>query len=195
MSYIRYLRVVLSCFVFLVGTFSALLHCWFPQIILMDTLINFWLLAHSCWMEFGPFKAFYWQQLTEIWGKHYSDAIMGAMASQITGVSIVYSTVYSGAGQRKHQSSASLAFKGNSPGNSPHKGPITRKMFPFDNVIMWTSSHLVSFFYVGCKYPTMPDLQRRFHKTTIDVRTWMNNYIPLFYVDKSLMRVLISMVL
>ena len=41
---------------------------------------------------------------------HYSDAIMGAMASQITSLSIVYLTVYSGADQRKRQSSASLAF-------------------------------------------------------------------------------------
>ena len=35
---------------------------------------------------------------------------MGEMASQITGVLIVYSTVFSGADQRKHQSSALLAF-------------------------------------------------------------------------------------
>ena len=41
---------------------------------------------------------------------HHSDAIMRAMASQITGVSIVCSTVGSGADQRKYQSSASLAF-------------------------------------------------------------------------------------
>ena len=41
---------------------------------------------------------------------HYNDVIMGAMASQITGPTIVYSTVYSGADQRKYQSSASLAF-------------------------------------------------------------------------------------
>ena len=41
---------------------------------------------------------------------HYSDVILGAMASEITGLTIVYSTVYSDAGQRKHQSSASLAF-------------------------------------------------------------------------------------
>ena len=41
---------------------------------------------------------------------HYSDVIMGAMASQITGVSIVCSTVYAGVDQRKHQSSVSLAF-------------------------------------------------------------------------------------
>ena len=52
---------------------------------------------------------------------------MAAVASQITGVSIVYSTVCSGADQRKHQSSAV---------NSPHKEPVTQKMFPFDDVIM-----------------------------------------------------------
>ena len=41
---------------------------------------------------------------------HYSDAIMDAMASQITGVSIIYSTICSGVDKKKHQSSASLAF-------------------------------------------------------------------------------------
>ena len=48
-------------------------------------------------------------------------------------------TIYSSVDQRKHQSSASLAFVGGihrSPVNSPHKGPVTRKMFPFDDVIM-----------------------------------------------------------
>ena len=45
-----------------------------------------------------------------LYGTHYSGVIMGAMASQITGITIVYSTVYSGADQRKYQSSASLAF-------------------------------------------------------------------------------------
>ena len=41
---------------------------------------------------------------------HYNDVIMGAMASQITSLTIVYSTVYAGADQRKYQRSASLAF-------------------------------------------------------------------------------------
>ena len=57
---------------------------------------------------------------------------MGAIASHITSLTIVYSTVYSGADQRKHQSSASLAFvRGihRSPVNSPRKGPVTRKSF------------------------------------------------------------------
>ena len=66
--------------------------------------------------------------------------MMGAIAPQITSLTIVYSTVYSGADQRKHQkSSASLAFvRGIHRGqvNSLHKWPVTRKMFPFDDVIM-----------------------------------------------------------
>ena len=64
---------------------------------------------------------------------------MSPVASQITSVSIVYSTVYSDADQRKHQSPASLAFVWGihrEPVNSPHKWPVTRKMFPFDDVIM-----------------------------------------------------------
>ena len=64
---------------------------------------------------------------------------MGSMASQITSLTIVYSAVYLGADQRKHQSSASLAFVWGfhrGPVNSPHKWPVTRKMFPFDVVIM-----------------------------------------------------------
>ena len=64
---------------------------------------------------------------------------MGAIASQITSLTIVYSTVYSDTDQRKHQSSASLAILWGihrEPVNSPHKWPVTRKMFPFDDVIM-----------------------------------------------------------
>ena len=70
---------------------------------------------------------------------HYGDVVMGTVASQITSLTIVYSTVYSGTDQRKHQSSASLAFARGihrGPVNSPHKWPVTRKMFPFDDVIM-----------------------------------------------------------
>ena len=70
---------------------------------------------------------------------HYSDVIMVVMASQITSLTIVL-TVYSGGDQRKNQSSASLAFVQGihrSSVNSPHKWPVTRKMFPFDDVIMF----------------------------------------------------------
>ena len=60
---------------------------------------------------------------------HYIDVIMGTIASQITSL-----TIYSDADQSKYQSSASLAFvRGihRRPMNSPHKWPVTRKMFPF----------------------------------------------------------------
>ena len=64
---------------------------------------------------------------------------MSTMASQSTSLTIVHITVYLVADQRKHQSTASLAFvRGIHQWlmNSPHKGPVTRKMFPLDDVIM-----------------------------------------------------------
>ena len=79
---------------------------------------------------------------------HYSDVIMSATASQIIGVSIVYSIFCSSADQRKHQSSVSLGIVTGIRGSavdSPHKGPVTRKMFLFDDVIMsswkWQPTH------------------------------------------------------
>ena len=83
-----------------------------------------------------------------VWGAwrgtahHYNDVTMVLIASQIISLTIVYSTVDSDADQREHQSSASLAFvRGihRGPVNSPHKWPVTRKMFPFNDVIMWKS--------------------------------------------------------
>ena len=64
---------------------------------------------------------------------------MSTMTSQITSLTIVYSTIYPDADQGKHQSSASRAFVWEihwGPVNAPHKEPVTRKMFPFDDVIM-----------------------------------------------------------
>ena len=72
--------------------------------------------------------------------RHYDDVIMGAIASQIISLTIIYSIVYSDVDQRKHQSSASLAFVQGihrGPVNSPHKWPVMWNMFPFDDVIMW----------------------------------------------------------
>ena len=63
---------------------------------------------------------------------HNNDVIMSAMASRITSLTTVYSSVYSGADQRKCQSSASLAFVRGIyrwQVNSTHKGPVTRKRF------------------------------------------------------------------
>ena len=61
------------------------------------------------------------------------------------GVSFVCSSICSGADHRKHQSPASLAFvRGihRSPMDSPHKAPVTQKMFPFDDVIIITAVSL-----------------------------------------------------
>ena len=57
---------------------------------------------------------------------------MGTMVTQITILAIVYLTVYSHADKKK----AKLRVSGLCTGNSPHKWPVTRKMFPFDDVIM-----------------------------------------------------------
>ena len=91
---------------------------------------------------------------------HYDDIIMGAIAPLITSLTIVYSSVYSDADQSKHQSSASLAFVWGIhrvPVNSPHKWPVTRKMFPFADVIMYMQptnserhSHATELYGVYC---------------------------------------------
>ena len=82
---------------------------------------------------------------------------MSVVASQITNLTIVYATVYSGADQRKHQSSTSLAFVRRihrRPVNSPHKGPVTRKMFSFDDVIMAISCAVsqITYFHIFISY-------------------------------------------
>ena len=99
----------------------------------------------------GPRRAWIWASYhtstTTTTVAHYSDVIIGTMAPQITSLTIVYATVYSGADQRKHQSSGSLAFVWGIhrwPVNSLHKWPVTRKMFPFDDVIMYHNSLLVT---------------------------------------------------
>ena len=84
---------------------------------------------------------------------HYNDVMMSSLASQITRLTIVVSTVYSRADKKKHQRSASLAFVWGIhqwPVNSPHKGPVTRKIFPFDDVIMFpipVNKPLITFHY------------------------------------------------
>ena len=66
---------------------------------------------------------------------------MGAMASQITSLTIAYSTVYWGVDQRKHQNSASQAFV---RGIHRHKWPVTRKVFPLDDVIMYYDNWFIN---------------------------------------------------
>ena len=126
----------------------------------------------------------------------YGDVIMGVIASEITSLTIVYSTVYSDADQRKHQSSASLAFVwGIHRGlvNSPHKWPATRKMFPFDDVITRThgtysvadagsirahiSNNTHGYMWEVITHPC-PNFTGGLDK----VRAWISNYNPTFYV-------------
>ena len=94
----------------------------------------------ECWFDqHGRQIRLIASSFSKIVASHYSVVIMGVIASQITSLFIVYSTLYPGAQQRKHQSSASLAFVRGIHGwpvNSPHKWPVTRKMFPFHDVIM-----------------------------------------------------------
>ena len=69
-----------------------------------------------------------------------------------TSLTIAYPTLYSDADQRKHQSSAWIAFVRvihRWPVNSPHKYPVTRKMFPFEDVIMdFQNSGVIDSIYV-----------------------------------------------
>ena len=67
--------------------------------------------------------------------RHYSDVIMGAIASQITSLASVYSTVYSDADQRKQQSSASLVFVRGIHPNSPVTGELPAQRA--SNMEMW----------------------------------------------------------
>ena len=76
--------------------------------------------------------------------------IMSLMASQITSLTIVYSPVCSDTDQRKHQTPRHWFLWGTSPVNSPHKRPVTRKMFPFDGVIMGKLSSFLTDVLVLC---------------------------------------------
>ena len=106
--------------------------------------------------------------------RHYND-VMSVMASKITGVSIVYSTVCSGADQRKYHSSASLAFVRGIhrwPVTSPHKWPVTWKIFPCDAVNMNVVIHILSMILTGC------NATHRYAKRGIQSDAWSNDVAP-----------------
>ena len=114
---------------------------------------------------------------------------MGAIASPITSLTIVYSTVYSDADQRKHRSSASLAFvRGihRGPVNSPHKWPVTRKMVPVDDVIMNNERmlHITNNHWLlgqSCDCPIASDVTRKI------MGKWNNDTLSLFLIMTGLM--------
>ena len=116
-----------------------------------------------------------------LYSSYNNDVIVGTIASQIISLTIVYSTVHSDAYQRKHQSSASLAFvRGirRGPVNSPHKWPVTRKMFPCDDVIMKYCIHraitreLKWWYTVQCRYNAVSFLtysQKTPHSSSVKI--------------------------
>ena len=92
---------------------------------------NLWSYKH---METGwcIYVTVYWVIIRHC---HYNDVIMGTIVSQITSLTIVYSTVYSDADQRKHQSSVLLAI---CVGNSPGTGEFPAQMASnAENVSIW----------------------------------------------------------
>ena len=91
-----------------------------------------------------------------------NDVIISTMASQITSLTIVYSTIYSRCRSKKTPKLRVTGLCGRWPVNSPHKGPVTWKMFPFDDVIM--PSRIVSphccYCIASCAYNDMHGIFR-----------------------------------
>ena len=79
-------------------------------------------------------------------GDHYNDVIMGAMASQIISLTIVYSTIYSGA----DQITSKLRVTGLCVGNSPGTGEFPAQMASnAENVSMWWRHHVLTTYVHG----------------------------------------------
>ena len=128
-------------------------------------------------------KSFSAETCMTLFSHHYCDVIMGAMASKITSRKILYSTVHSGADQRKHQSSASLAILRwihRWPVTSPHKWPVTRKMFPL-MTSPWPLCFLIAWY---CK------IQGHMHYHYRDGQLWD----PVIYVIDILGRYLTNQI-
>ena len=145
--------------------------------VLMQRIYLTPLLTH--W-SFGYINISWWLHWVYTYCLHYNDVIMTAMASQITSVSIVCSIVCSGADQRKHQSFASLTFARGIhrwPVDSPHKGPVTRKMFPFDDVIMYIRQCCL--FDAGTREGTLEDMGKVSQCNRVHI-SWDNVYIYIY---------------
>ena len=107
--------------------------------------------------------------------EHYIDVIMTTMASQITSFTVVYSTVYSDADQRKHQSSASLAFVWGIHRDRwiPRtKDQLRGKMFPFDDVIIMTSALVTAILQKSLPVDDEINLNRHSHR--LNFTLWLN---------------------
>ena len=126
------------------------IHCLF--VCLFVSLLNhFWLIHFFSPTPASPTSAsgdlssthYMYQHMMQWWVTYRIHHWLFPMAHG--GVTFVYSTVYSGTDERIHQSSVSLDFGRGIhwwPVNSPHKGPVTRKMFPFDDAITGNAFHI-----------------------------------------------------
>ena len=93
---------------------------------------------------------------------------MSAMASHITGVSIIYST-FKPNSKKTPKLPVTGLYEGNSPitGEFPHKGPVTRVMFQFDHVFHGDSQNAVGFLYCTINYYTQYCVQKYDHGCTL----------------------------
>ena len=103
---------------------------------------------------------------------------MGAMASQISNLAIVYLDVYSGADRRKHQSSTSLAFVWGihrGPVNSPHKWPVMPHHAPMHDKAMSKITLNMYYKWVLKKdfnYPRIPNVEKWKKKQKFERKHW-----------------------
>ena len=100
---------------------------------------------------------------------HYDDVKMGAMASQITSLTIVYSTVYSGADQSKHHSSASLAF-----GWGINRGPVNTPHSNAENVSIWWRHHESRFWVASWAVPLQLSSGERQRTSLKESKLWFS---------------------
>ena len=98
---------------------------------------------------------------------HYNDVIIGAMATEITSLTIVYSIVYSGADQRKQQSSASLAFV-----REIHRWPVNspQRAGNAENVSIWWRHHVNL-----ATYPVTVISVTKFNKSVTSYDVWFHS--------------------
>ena len=156
-------------------TFGHALLIWWP-LIRQTVSIRFWTISVETFIIVMLHRMSGLEKAAIGPAVHYSDVIMGTLPSQITSLTIFYSIVYSDADQRKHQSSASLAFvRGIHRGlvNSPHRWPVRRKMFPFDEVIMFCTFPGNTGLILGLR----PANERRRYKVTPSLIGWVQTLI------------------
>ena len=104
-----------------------------------DIIISHNMLSYNIWSSYNTvsFLLIVRHCITPLQRHHYNDVIISMMVFQFTRLTIVHSSVYSGTDRRKFRITGPLcrAFTSDQ-WISPHKEPVTWKMFPFDDVIM-----------------------------------------------------------